>query len=188
MDDREMIRDVLQGRSEAFRQLMTEYAPAALALAVNVLGNRQDAEDACQEAFLQVYRHLHRYDPGLSFKNWLYAILYRRCLDFLRSRRRSLRMVAKIRTQLNPERDSTPSASSSSSGLNPEWLGRLSARERAALALWAVDGFTSREIGRALGCSASTARVTLFQARKKIRSLLLRDAVQEGIHEDLPRR
>jgi RNA polymerase sigma-70 factor (ECF subfamily) len=188
MDDREIIGEALRGRREAFRRLMTEYAPAALALAINVLGNRQDAEDACQEAFLQVYRHLHRYDPGQSFKNWLYAILYRRCLDFLRRRRRASRIAAKMRTQLNAERDSAPSASSSRSGLDPEWLGRLSARERAALALWAVDGFSSQEIGRALGCTSGTARVTLFQARKKIKSLLLRDTVQEGMHADLPRR
>jgi RNA polymerase sigma-70 factor (ECF subfamily) len=159
---------------------MTEYTPAALALAINILGNRQDAEDACQEAFLQVYRHLHRYDPSLSFRNWLYTILYRRCLDFLRRRRRSLGVIRRIRTEQNPEKDPRPSTSSSGSGLNPEWLRCLSVRERAALALWAVDGFSSQEIGRALDCSSNTARVYLFQARKKIRSLLLRDTVQEG--------
>jgi RNA polymerase sigma-70 factor (ECF subfamily) len=177
MDDREMIQSALHGHREAFRQLMTEYTPAALALAVNILGNRQDAEDACQEAFLQVYCHLHHYNPSLSFKNWLYTILYRRCLDFLRRRRRSLGMIRKIWTQQNPRMDPRPSTSSSGSGLNPEWLGRLSSRERAALALWAVDGFSSQEIGQALGCSSNTARVYLFQARKKIRSLLHRDAV-----------
>jgi RNA polymerase sigma-70 factor (ECF subfamily) len=180
MDEREMVRSALHGQGEVFRQLMTEYAPAALALAINVLGNRQDAEDACQDAFLQVYRHLHRYDPSLSFKNWLYTILYRRCLDLLRGRRRSWRMIRKMRTQPNAGTEPAPSPSLSGSKLNPEWLGRLSSRERAALALWAVDGFSAQEIGRTLGCSSNTARVYLFQARKKIKSLLLRDTVQEG--------
>ncbi len=48
----------------------------------------------------------------------------------------------------------------------------LTPRERAALYLWAVEGYTSQESGRVLGCSASTARVHLYKARKKVKAIL----------------
>jgi DNA-directed RNA polymerase specialized sigma24 family protein len=56
--------------------------------------------------------------------------------------------------------------------LSEEMLGRLSPKERTALCLWANEGFTAAEIADVLGCSASTSRVTLFNARKKIKLLL----------------
>ena len=59
-----------------------------MAAALNILGNREDAEDACQETFVQAYRHLRNYDARRSFKNWIYIILYRRCLDRLKKKRR----------------------------------------------------------------------------------------------------
>jgi DNA-directed RNA polymerase specialized sigma24 family protein len=56
-------------------------------------------------------------------------------------------------------------------------LDRLSIKERTALCLWANDGYTAQEISQVLGCAASTARVYLFQARKKIKKLLEQDHV-----------
>jgi DNA-directed RNA polymerase specialized sigma24 family protein len=53
-----------------------------------------------------------------------------------------------------------------------ELLNRLNEKERAALTLWVNEGFTSFEIAGVLGCSASTARVHLYNSRKKLRSIL----------------
>ncbi len=61
-------------------------------------------------------------------------------------------------------------------------LDRLSPRERLAAALWANEGLTAAEIAGVLGCSASTARVYLFNARRKIKALL------EESHEALGNR
>lgn len=54
-------------------------------------------------------------------------------------------------------------------------LKRLSPRERTALSLWANEGYTAKDISEVLECSASTARVYLFNARKKIKALLEKD-------------
>jgi RNA polymerase sigma factor (sigma-70 family) len=51
-------------------------------------------------------------------------------------------------------------------------LKELSAKERAVLYLWAVEGYTSQEAGQVLGCAASTARVHLYKARKKAKVIL----------------
>jgi RNA polymerase sigma-70 factor (ECF subfamily) len=54
--------------------MVEAYGALVLSVALNVIGNRQDAEDVCQETFLQVFRRLDRYDRERSFKTWLLTI------------------------------------------------------------------------------------------------------------------
>jgi RNA polymerase sigma-70 factor (ECF subfamily) len=169
MDEQELIAGCLRGRMEDFRMIVERYSAPAMALAMNILGNRADAEDACQELFIQVYRHLKSYDKERSFKNWVYTILYRRCLDTLKRRRRSAELLKKMSRETVL---ATPANPGHDRNLPSGLLEQLKAKERTALSLWANEGYTAREIGEVLGCSASTARVYLFQARKKIRKLL----------------
>ena len=172
MDEQELIAGCLRGRMEDFRMIVEHYTGPAMALAINVLGNRDDAEDACQELFIQVYRHLKSYDREKSFKNWVYTILYRRCLDHLRRRRRSAELVKKLGQETILVTPSNPGHSHPHRSLPSHFLERLKAKERTALCLWANEGYSAQEISEVLRCSASTARVYLFQARKKIKKLL----------------
>jgi len=152
--------------------IVERYTAPAIALAMNILGNRDDAEDACQELFIQVYRHLKSYDKDKSFKNWVYTILYRRCLDNLKRRRRSAELVKKLGRESVLAAPANPGHSHPPRSLPSDLLERLKAKERTALCLWANEGYTAQEIGEVLRCSASTVRVYLFQARKKIKKLL----------------
>lgn len=172
MDEQDLIAGCLRGRMEDFRVIIERYTAPAMALAVNILGNRDDAEDACQELFIQVYRHLKSYDQDRSFKNWVYTILYRRCLDLLRQRQRAAELVKKMGRESDFMASANPSNSELRRSLPSHLLERLKAKERTALCLWANEGYTAREIGEVLRCSANTARVYLFQARKKIKKLL----------------
>jgi RNA polymerase sigma-70 factor (ECF subfamily) len=172
MDEQELIAGCLRGNMEDFRMIVEQYTAPAMALAMNVLGNRDDAEDACQELFIQVYRNLGSYDPTRSFKNWVYTILYRRCLDHLKRRRRSAELVKKMGRETVLATPANPGHSHPSRSLPSNLLEQLKAKERTALCLWANEGYTAQETSEVLRCSASTARVYLFQARKKIKKLL----------------
>jgi RNA polymerase sigma-70 factor (ECF subfamily) len=172
MDEQELIAGCLRGRMEDFRMIVERYTAPAMALAMNILGNRADAEDACQELFIQVYRHLKSYDKERSFKNWIYTILYRRCLDQLKKRRRSAKLVRKMGRETALMTPANPGYDHPTGSLPSALLDQLKAKERTALCLWANEGHTAREIGEVLRCSAGTARVYLFQARKKIKKLL----------------
>jgi RNA polymerase sigma-70 factor (ECF subfamily) len=172
MDEREIVSACLRGVPGSDREMVEAYGPLVLAVAINVLGNREDAEDVVQETFIQVFRNLGRYDPGRSFKTWLLTIVYRRSLDMIKKKRRFSAFAARARSE--------PAVLKAHSGSNPgdpeplpsRFLEGLSPKERAALCLWANEGYTAREISRVLGCAASTARVTLFNARRKIKALL----------------
>jgi RNA polymerase sigma-70 factor (ECF subfamily) len=172
MDDNEIIVACLRGKGEDFRDIVDRHQGPALAMALNVLRNRQDAEDVCQEAFVLAYRNLAQFDLGRSFRTWLLTIVYRKCLDLLKRKRRFQSAFARVRheTPLHASGEAAPPARDRR--LPEAVLGRLSPKERTALCLWANEGFTAAEIAEVLGCSASTSRVTLFNARKKIKLVL----------------
>lgn len=171
MNDKQLVRSCLNGEQEEFKKVVEKYRGKIMALAVNILGNREDAEDASQEAFIKAYSHLDDYDFGKSFRNWLFGILYNQCLDHLRKRRRFYRFLNRMKgeyLQSAAGRDSNQSSHQPPAKI----LKRLSPKERTVIFLWSVEGYTSEEIGSVLRCSSSTARVHLFKARKKIKAIL----------------
>lgn len=93
--DAELVRRVLEGDRSAFTPLVDRHAPDCLRFATRMLGNREDAEDAAQEAFLRAYRALARYDGRASFRTWLFTILVNQCRTAsVRRARRWRRIVA----------------------------------------------------------------------------------------------
>lgn len=169
MNEVERIEACLRGNGEEFRDIVVEYQGPLTALAMNMLGNRQEAEDACQDAFIRAFRSLERFDRTMSFRNWIFTILYRRCLDLIKRKKRFRIFFA--RAVSDPLQSYCAQASDpfSNSKLSRRVMDRLSPKERLAAALWANEGLTAAEIAGVLGCAASTARVHLFNARKKIK-------------------
>lgn len=172
MDETAAIRACLEGNREAFQTIIDAYGSLALAVAINVLGNRQDAEDACQEAFLQVFRNLTAYDPSRSLKTWLLTIVTRRCLDMRKKKVRFSKFFNKAKCELPVAAVGGTSNPVRREPLPSRLLEGLSPKERTALCLWANEGYTPGEIAEVLRVSDSTARVYLFHARRKVKSAM----------------
>lgn len=177
MTDIELVRSVIAGDGESFRTLMERYRDPAMALALNMLTNFQDAEDACQDGFLKAYKNIRRFDVGRSFKTWVCAVVANSCLDQLRKKRGFFRVVGRLKRDQLAEAAGRPAPPPAPEALDFARLKSLSPKERACLYLWSQDGCSGEEIAAALGCSRQTAYVHLFRARAK-----LRKAIDEGKH------
>ncbi|MFC2157930.1 RNA polymerase sigma factor [Acidobacteriota bacterium] len=172
MEDNQLVKNCLEGRMEDFKLIMDRYTGKAMAMAINILGSREDAEDVCQDVFIRVFHNLERFDPHKKFKDWLYAILYNRCMDILRKRTRFYKYFQKTSGELKESQRINDEEIKTSKELPQKFLLTLSPRERTALVLWANESYTGEEIGNVLNCSSSTARVYLYKARKKIKERL----------------
>ena len=177
-EERDLAERGLLGEAGEFKMIVDAFSPPLLALALNILGNREDAEDACQETFLRAYLHRDSFDLERSLRNWLMTILYRRCLDHLKKRKR-FKILFNRAAWESPKsvRGNSLEPAPGPNLLPPRLLDLLSPRERTALSLWANEDYKAEEIARIIACSASTARVYLFNARKKIKAFLEKDNV-----------
>src|SRR5215472_6431708 len=86
LEERALVQEAQTGNRLAFEELVRRYDRDVLRLALNLMKRTEDARDVYQEAFLKVYRNLHRFRFECSFYTWLYRIVTNVCLDHLRRR------------------------------------------------------------------------------------------------------
>lgn len=155
------------GDRTALEALLEAIERRVFGFAYRLTGNGAAAEDVAQEVFLKICRRLDQYRGGSSFLAWVYRITVRQAHDW--------RRAAGPATEELPEVMAGPGLDAA----REEQLRRvqeamrvLSEKEREALVLTQVEGFTSVEAARVLGTLAITVRVRAAQARKKIRRAL----------------
>jgi RNA polymerase sigma-70 factor (ECF subfamily) len=166
LDDAAAIRSCRRGDANAFRYLVECYQNQAMAHAVAILGNRTDAEDALQEALLDAYRALDRFDERRSFYPWFYTILRNRCLKL--AARRGKQSTSAERVEIlagsGEHLDHTLALEQALSELQPE--------SRELLMLRHLDGLTYEELSSRLGIPVGTVMSRLFYARKQLQASL----------------
>lgn len=179
------IERVLRGDVNAFEHLVHAYEKTVYNLALRSLGNRQDAEDVTQEAFLKAYRSLSSYRGDSKFSVWLYRIVTNLCLDQLRAKQRR---PTQSLTVENDEGE-TDELEISDEYFSPErLLDRKLTREsvqrglaslpddaRQILLLRELQGLSYEEIGLTLGLEPGTVKSRIFRARKRLCAYLMQD-------------
>jgi len=166
-DDSELFRRAIRGDRDAFGDLVIRHQTAAFHVAYRMLGNREDAEDITQEAFLRAFRSLRSFDPNRPFEPWLKKITVNLCLNHL-ERKRDL--------PLDPERmimEKDPASPMETrieardrSRLIRRELLRLPPRYRAAIELRHFQELSYTELAEALGCPLNQIKSDLFRARR----------------------
>lgn len=85
--DEQLVKEILEGNVELFRELVTRYQHRVLSVAYNVTLNQKDAEDIAQEVFLQIYRSLSSFQFEAAFSTWVYRVTMNKALDWKRKRK-----------------------------------------------------------------------------------------------------
>ncbi len=182
MDEQAIVKRCLEGDVGCFQQIVVSHKAPLMATAMTVLGNRQDAEDICQETFIQAYRHLSSFDSGRSLRAWLYTILYRRCLNAAKRKKKFAGILGHLKAEPGSWMPSPDPRRTDPVALPSGLYEALNPRERTVLSLWVNEGYTAAEIAAILGCPPGTARYDLYNVRKKIRTMM------EKTHENLQSR
>lgn len=168
MDDAAAIERVQKGEREAFRFLVESYQAQAVAHAAAILGNREDAQDAAQEAFIDAFRALRRFDKERRFYPWFYVLLRNRCYKMTAKRRetQNLEELEIVAPQSNLPREEKIALDNA--------LLALSGEEREIIALKYLDGLSYDEIAARLEIPRGTVMSRLFHARKALQAKLER--------------
>ena len=166
---------IADGDEAAFRKLVDEHIDRVHALALRFTGQRADAEDIAQEAFLRVWKSAGKWQPGRArLSTWLHRIVVNLCID--RARRGKTRRHADL--------DEAEAVPDPSPGLDRAHMARvtmaateaeianLPERQRAALLLSVMAGHSNPEIADILGVSVGAVEQALVRARRRLRQRL----------------
>jgi len=176
--ERELIRKCKAGDSRFYEPLVRAYEPAGLRLAVAMMGNNEDAEDALQEAFIKTYDALHRFDLRRPFGPWFFQILRNQCRDMLRSRKAKFKVEAideKLEQRPADGERGPERAHQRNAARETLWKGleRIGTEHREILVLKELEGFRYNEIAQILEIPEGTVASRLYHARHALREALV---------------
>ena len=173
-EDLRIVREILDGKSERFREIVTRYQNLVAGIAWRSGCRREDVEDIVSEVFLKVYRNLHQYRPDHAFSTWLYKLTSNHLVD--RSRRMK---KERGRTEM-PEQveDAAPGVDDSMETderhlLVRQALEKIDDRYREVMHLVYVEGMKVDETARVLGLPEGTVKTRLMRGREALRKVLV---------------
>lgn len=166
MDDADAVRACLDGDQQAFQPLVRRYQQRALAHARALTGNDADAADAAQDAFVDAFKNLDRFDTQQAFYPWFYVLLRNRCL------KQRTRKGTRPESGAVPDRAAIAHASPEATLDLRVALERLDVRDRELILLKHVDGWTYDEIASRLRIPRGTVMSRLFTARTRLQELI----------------
>ena len=164
MTQKEIIHGCKKGREDAYRYLVDHYADHLMGTCVRYLRDRQKAEDAVQETYIQVFKSIHRFEETGTLTAWMSKIAINCCLKELRKGNRLSFSEEDVVFEKLIEQ--------------PEIYDKLSAEEillaldklpqhyRVIINLHVIEGYTHKEISEMLGIGESLSRTKLTRARK----------------------
>lgn len=168
--DVETVQRCLKGDEFAMREFTARYQNLVFSLCMRMLGHREDAEDVAQEAFLRVFRNLHRWDQQRPIRPWLLTIAANRCRTAL-ERRAKLPSQNELAIDLASERRDYAGQSREELDVSEELAHALSdLREeyRQCFVMYYQGELSYQEIGEALDCPQGTVKTWLHRARAQI--------------------
>lgn len=155
--------------ADSFEQVFRQREAEILRTAYRILGNWADAEDVAQEVFIRLHKHGTGFANDMALRSWLYRVAVNLCLDRRRSRRQFEEVTDRIASGGSVEasaiRDQQKEVLIAA-------LAELPPRERAAVVLREIEGFTSAEVAAILGSTDGTVRSQVAKAIAKLRSIL----------------
>lgn len=160
MDDQRLVALAQEGNPDAFSLLVERHQTMVYNLALGKTGSPQDAEEVTQTAFLKAWQGLPAFQGKAAFSSWLYRLTVNAAIDLLRQRSRrpqtlSLDEAQERRRQLWQAIDALPEV------------------HRTPFLLREMEGYSYREIAKALGLEEGTVKSRLARARVLLRSELL---------------
>jgi RNA polymerase sigma-70 factor (ECF subfamily) len=174
MNDRQWIQSAKEGDEDAYAELVRRHSVGLHRAVARILADEAEAWDVVQMAFLKAWQKLERYDPRYSFSTWLYRIGTNLAIDLLRSRTsRERAHKAGTEHQLRVVGSGEGAGARVESGEAEDVLRQLvrvlTPQQRSAFVLREMEGLETAEVADMLGCSATTVRNHIFQARKALR-------------------
>lgn len=172
LSDEELVARVAAGDRRAYGLLVERHLDRTVTIAVRVLGNRAEAEDVAQEAFLRLWQGAGRFKPGgARFATWFYRVTMNLCLD----RKRRPTAAALDESVDPPDTRPDPGAVLEErrfAGALAHAVADLPERQRAAISLTYDAGLSNAEAAKALDVSVKALETLLVRAKRGLRDRL----------------
>ena len=176
MTEEAIFQGCLKNDAAAQRELYNRYSPKMLAVCYRFAHNREDAEDMLQEGFIKVFSQLHTFQNKGAFEGWIRRIIVHTCINNLKKNKRFNESVdIMYASSIQTREESVPSIVQAKQIV--ECIRMLPLGYRTVLNLYAIEGYSHKEISEVLDIEESTSRSQYTRAKQMLEDILLRKRI-----------
>lgn len=176
MTEEAILQGCLKNQPVAQQELYSRYSPKMLSVCYRFARNREDAEDMLQEGFIRVFTQIHQFQSKGSFEGWIRRIIVHTCINHLKKHKKFNDSVDIMQAQtVSVREDSVPSIIQAKQVI--ECIRTLPLGYRTVLNLFAIDGYTHREIASMLDIEESTSRSQYTRAKAMLEQILVQKQI-----------
>jgi RNA polymerase sigma factor (sigma-70 family) len=183
MTEEAILKGCLSNNATAQRELYNKYSSKMLAVCYRYGHNREDAEDMLQEGFIKVFLQMHTFENRGAFEGWIRRIIVHTCINILKKNKKFNESVDIIyATGIQVREESVPAIIQAKQVV--ECIRLLPIGYRTVLNLYAVEGYSHREIADMLDIEESTSRSQYTRAKAMLEDILVRKRIIQKPKQD----
>jgi RNA polymerase sigma-70 factor (ECF subfamily) len=173
MTEEAILQGCLQNNPAAQKELYVRYSTKMLSVCYRYAHNREDAEDMLQEGLIKVFSQIHTFENRGALEGWIRRIVVHTCINILKKNKKFNESVDIIHaTTVQVKEESIPSIIQAKQVV--ECIRLLPIGYRTVLNLYAIEGFSHREIGDMLDIEESTSRSQYTRAKAMLEEILVK--------------
>lgn len=184
MTEEMMLQGCLDNLATAQEALYNRFSPRMLGVCYRYSRNREDAEDMLQEGFMKVYAQIHQFRNTGALEGWIRKIIVHTCINILKKNKKFSESVDLIHASgVHINENNIPSMLQAKQVV--ECIRLLPMGYRTVLNLYAIEGFSHKEIGSILDIEESTSRSQYTRARGLLEEILLKKRILQKPRENV---
>jgi RNA polymerase sigma factor (sigma-70 family) len=175
-----VIDKILAGDRNLYSELVNQYKGYAYTIALRILQNRPEAEEAAQDAFIKAFHHLAGFNRQAKFSTWLYRIVFNTAISYKRKQKPSHYTIDNMVITHNQEADGLLEKADKKKYIQCA-MEKLNETDRTALTLYYLEEFSLEEIADIIGIETNTVKVRIHRARLRLADELKHILKKEAI-------
>lgn len=165
-EENRLIDQILAGEEQLYAKLVDQHKNYAFTIAFKITGNRADAEEVAQDAFIKAFHYLRNFKRGARFSTWLYRIVFNTAISYKR-KNRHIHQSIDTKFQQAAEEDKMMEREDKQVFID-QALGRLNEADRLSIQLFYLKEFSLEEVADIMGQKINTTKVRIHRARQRL--------------------
>lgn len=167
LEENQFIDRILAGEQHLYASLVDKYKSYAYTLALKILANRPEAEEAAQDAFIKAFHYLKNFNRQAKFSTWLYRIVFNTAISYKRKNRHQFQSIEDNMVEYSVGADSQAEKDDKTLYIGKA-LNQLNDADKLAIQLYYIKEFSLEEVAEMMGQNENTVKVRIHRARLRL--------------------
>jgi RNA polymerase sigma factor (sigma-70 family) len=179
-EENDLIDRILAGDRQSYAGLVDKYKSYAFTIALKIVNNRPEAEEAAQDAFIKAFHYLKSFNRQAKFSTWLYRIVFNTAISYKRKNRQQFQSLEDSIIE-HPHGADSDLEKDDKQVFITKAMEKLNEADRLAIQLYYMKEYSLEEVAEMMGQNINTIKVRVHRARQRLADELKRILKQEAL-------